>query len=407
MMKQLIRLTFVAIAAAALASALAIAVRAEPTNHANRLEVTFTETPASITNRVADLGVFQLILTANGTLDGFGAVSEIVGVTQDRAVHPCGDGSDSESDTRRIVASDGTLALRETGIKCPTPSGLVFTGTYQVDGLSSTGVFAGARGSGDVTIDIAHTLRPCPGGSSSRAPMTSPRLRTQGAGRARMRFLFTKRLRRITSLALAVAGLAALLVAGAQPPSDSRRRHLMTHLRRARRRTLIATLATALTVGALTVASAGTAAQQTEHIYAGGNTYTINTEAAVDVDASAGVLAQSAPFYIIGFPVAAGTTGPITLPVRLPAPEQRASRTPPLPRPHRGRRQQSAPARRRAPIQLGLRLQPHIRPTHEHRPTARGRSQRQARHRRTRRVRPVSALDEHRPRSPSRSLSSR
>jgi hypothetical protein len=90
--------------------------------------VTFTETPASITNRVADLGVFQLILTANGTLDGFGAVSEVVGVTQDRAVHPCGDGSDSESDTRRIVASEGTLALRETGIKCPTPSGLVFTG---------------------------------------------------------------------------------------------------------------------------------------------------------------------------------------------------------------------------------------------------------------------------------------
>jgi hypothetical protein len=157
-MKRMIRLALIAGAASALASALAIAVHAEPTNHANRLEVTFTETPASITNRVADLGVFQLILTANGTLDGFGAVSEIVGVTQDRAVHPCGDGSDSESDTRRIVASDGTLALRETGIKCPTPSGLVFTGTYEVDGLSSTGVFAGARGSGDVTIDIAtHT----------------------------------------------------------------------------------------------------------------------------------------------------------------------------------------------------------------------------------------------------------
>ena len=78
--------------------------------------------------------------------------------TQDRAVHPCGDGSDSESDTRRIVASEGTLAVRETGIKCPTPSGLVFTGTYEVDGLSSTGVFAGARGSGDVTVDVAtHT----------------------------------------------------------------------------------------------------------------------------------------------------------------------------------------------------------------------------------------------------------
>jgi hypothetical protein len=157
-MKKLIRLTFVAAAAAALASALAITGRADPTNHANRLDVTFTETPASITNRIADLGVLQLILTASGTLDGFGPVNEVVGVTQDRAVHPCGDGSDSESDTRRIVASEGILALRETGIKCPTQSGLVFTGTYEVDGLSSTGVFAGADGSGDVIVDIAtHT----------------------------------------------------------------------------------------------------------------------------------------------------------------------------------------------------------------------------------------------------------
>jgi hypothetical protein len=88
----------------------------------------------------------------------------------------------------------------------------------------------------------------------------------------------------------------------------------MTYLRRARRRTLIAFLATALAVGALAVAGAGTAAEQTEHIYADGNTYTINTEGAVDVDAPAEVLAQAAPFYIVGFPVAAGTTGPITLP---------------------------------------------------------------------------------------------
>jgi hypothetical protein len=157
-MKKTIRLTLVAGAVAALASILAITVRAEPPNHGNRLDVTFTETPASITDRVADLGVFQLILTASGTLDGFGPVTDVVSVTQDRAVHPCGSGSDSESATRRIVASDGTLALREAGIKCPTPSGLVFTGTYEVDGLSSTGVFAGARGSGDVAVDIAtHT----------------------------------------------------------------------------------------------------------------------------------------------------------------------------------------------------------------------------------------------------------
>jgi hypothetical protein len=157
-MKKMIRLTVVVGAAAAIASALAIAVRAEPTNHANRLDVTFTETPASITNRVADLGVFQLILTASGALDGFGPVTEVVSVTQDRAVHPCGSGSDSESATRRIVAGDGTLALREAGIKCPSPSGLVFSGSYEVDGLSSSGVFAGASGDGNVTVDIAtHT----------------------------------------------------------------------------------------------------------------------------------------------------------------------------------------------------------------------------------------------------------
>jgi hypothetical protein len=157
-MKRTLRLMLVGWVAIALGGVLAIAVRAEPPNHANRLDVTFTETAASITNRVADLGVFELILTASGTLDGFGPVTEVVGVTQDRAVHPCGTGSDSESDTRRIVAGDGTLALREAGIKCPAPSGLVFTGSYEVDGLSSSGVFAGASGDGSVTVDIAtHT----------------------------------------------------------------------------------------------------------------------------------------------------------------------------------------------------------------------------------------------------------
>ena len=44
----------------------------EPPNHANRLEATFTETNVSVTNRVADLGVFQLINTGTGTVEGFG-----------------------------------------------------------------------------------------------------------------------------------------------------------------------------------------------------------------------------------------------------------------------------------------------------------------------------------------------
>ena len=50
------------------------------------------------------------------------------------------------------------LELRELSIACPTQAGTVISGTYEVDGLSSTGVFAGARGSGDLTVDIAtHT----------------------------------------------------------------------------------------------------------------------------------------------------------------------------------------------------------------------------------------------------------
>jgi hypothetical protein len=75
-------------------------------------------------------------------------------------------------------------------------------------------------------------------------------------------------------------------------------------------------LALVATVGLLVAAFAAAAAQaaSTEQIYADGQTYTINTSAAVQVDASAGMLAEAAPFYIIGFPVAPGTTGPITLP---------------------------------------------------------------------------------------------
>jgi len=38
-------------------------------------------------------------------------------------------------------------------ITCPSASGPpVVSGTYKVDGLSSTGIFAGARGSGDLTV---------------------------------------------------------------------------------------------------------------------------------------------------------------------------------------------------------------------------------------------------------------
>jgi hypothetical protein len=137
-----------------LASGLALHAAAAPPNHANRLEATFTETNVSITNRIADLGVFQLINTGSGTVEGFGAATVVVGITQDRSVTPCGAGSWTNAATRRIVLEEGVLVLRELSIACPTASGPVITGTYEVDGLSSTGIFAGARGTGDLTVNV-------------------------------------------------------------------------------------------------------------------------------------------------------------------------------------------------------------------------------------------------------------
>jgi hypothetical protein len=55
-------------------------------------------------------------------------------------------------------------------------------------------------------------------------------------------------------------------------------------------------------------------AQRSESIYVDGQTFQINTAAAVKIDATDALLANATPFYIIGFPVAPGTEGPITLP---------------------------------------------------------------------------------------------
>jgi hypothetical protein len=126
----------------------------DPPNHANRLEATFTETNVSVTNRVADLGVFQLINTGTGTVEGFGSATLVLSATQDRSVHPCGAVSSTNAAIRRIMLADGVLVLRELAHICPTPSGPLGTGTWDVDGAASTGIFADARGSGDVTIVI-------------------------------------------------------------------------------------------------------------------------------------------------------------------------------------------------------------------------------------------------------------
>ena len=157
-MKKALRVLLPAGMLAVLAGAVALHAAAAQPSDGNRVEATFAETNLSITNRVADLGVFQLINTGSGTLEGYGAATMVLDVTQDRSVHPCGAGSWTNAGIRRITVAAGVLVLRGLAYVCPTPSGLVGTSTWTVDGPSSTGVFAEARGDGTETIDLTtHT----------------------------------------------------------------------------------------------------------------------------------------------------------------------------------------------------------------------------------------------------------
>lgn len=148
------RMVILAAALVALVSALALQAAAGPPNHANRLEATFHETNSSVTNRIADLGIFQLINTGTGTVEGFGAATVTVSVTQDRTVQPCGPGSWTNAGIRRIVLAQGVLVTRALAYVCQTEAGPRVSGTWTVDGASSTGVFAGARGEGEDSVNI-------------------------------------------------------------------------------------------------------------------------------------------------------------------------------------------------------------------------------------------------------------
>lgn len=72
-------------------------------------------------------------------------------------------------------------------------------------------------------------------------------------------------------------------------------------------------LTTLLAVAAMSVGVA-LADPDMEEVYVDGQTLGINRSGPDIFDASPGLLEHAAPFYIIGFPVPAGTTGPITLP---------------------------------------------------------------------------------------------
>lgn len=83
----------------------------------------FTETAESVTNRIADLGTLQLITTGSGSVEGFGAATVVVGITQDRAVTPCGQGSWTNAATRRISVGGDFLA-REVVVSRPERTGV-------------------------------------------------------------------------------------------------------------------------------------------------------------------------------------------------------------------------------------------------------------------------------------------
>lgn len=139
---------------AALAAGVASYADARPTTDGNRFEATFVETSASVTNRIADLGMFQLMNTGTGTVEGYGQGTVVLAVSQDRTVQPCGAGSWTNAGLRRIALADGILVLREIAFVCQMASGPQATGTWEVDSASSTGAFAGAVGSGLVSVDI-------------------------------------------------------------------------------------------------------------------------------------------------------------------------------------------------------------------------------------------------------------
>jgi hypothetical protein len=119
----------------------------------NRLLITFEETRLSI-HEPAGLGMRQVIGSGTGTLEGFGPATELVAVSIDLSVAPCGPGSSTSTILRRVVVPQGVLVLKSLAHRCPAPFGIKAVGQYEVDGDASTGVFAGARGHGTDTTEV-------------------------------------------------------------------------------------------------------------------------------------------------------------------------------------------------------------------------------------------------------------
>lgn len=148
-------IVFAAAAVVVALTGLALKGASGATSHSRRFEANFSESTAALTDRIAGEGVFQLVNTGTGTVEPFGTGTMVIGITQDRSVQPCGAGSWTTAAVRRIALRQGVLVVRELVHICPTPSDLLGLGRWNVDGASSTGAFAGARGAGESRLDLA------------------------------------------------------------------------------------------------------------------------------------------------------------------------------------------------------------------------------------------------------------
>lgn len=147
------RLAMAFVVAAVSAGALAVGAAADRSDGGGkRLRIVFEEARLSTQEGA---GMRQTILNGTGTFKGFGAATEVVAVSIDLTATPCGTGSSTSTILRRIVVPEGTLVLKTPAHRCPTGGGAILaTGEYVVDGTSSTGIFAGARGRGSDTVEI-------------------------------------------------------------------------------------------------------------------------------------------------------------------------------------------------------------------------------------------------------------
>ena len=153
-MKRLHHAVVATVIAAVAAGALAVGAAADRSStKGNRLEITFTETRLSV-QEPPGLGMRQTMLSGTGTFEGFGPATELVGVTIDLSVTPCGAGSSTSTILRRVVVPEGVLVLKSLAHRCPAEFGIRVIGRYEVDGDASTGIFAGARGRGDDTLEV-------------------------------------------------------------------------------------------------------------------------------------------------------------------------------------------------------------------------------------------------------------